>query len=35
MRLRLKAVDAIDVFTSDIAKCYGKKSVRYAWMPEL
>lgn len=33
-RLRLKAVDAIDVFTSAIAKCYGNKSVRYAWMPE-
>ncbi len=34
-RFKLKTVDAIDDFTSAIAKCYGGKTVKHAWMPEL
>ena len=32
---KLKVIDAIDVFVSQIARCYAKKSIRFAWMPKL
>jgi len=32
---KLKAIDAIDVYVSNIAKCYADKTVRFAWMPSL
>jgi len=32
---RLKLFDALDVYTSAIARCYEERTVKHVWMPEL